>query len=252
MSAAQMFPQQPTESRKQVCEKHGEFESVRFRALGFMTEWTDCEQCDRERAAEEKRAESEAKYARALEFANIPPRFRNKGLENYRAETTGQQRALMMARAYADNFAEHRADGRCLIMVGRPGTGKTHLALGVGQQILSKSFSMRYVTVHDAIESIRETWRGDSGECESEVLKRYTRPDLLILDEVGVQYGKDSEQVELFKILNRRYNEVLPTIVISNVSSEELKKYLGERALDRLRENGGKVITFDWESERGK
>ena len=100
--------------------------------------------------------------------------------------------------------------------------------------------------------AIRATWRNDARESEAEVLHRYTACDLLVIDEVGVQYGKESEQVELFKVFNKRYNDVRPTIVLSNVTTEELKGYLGERIFDRLRENEAKVIQFDWESERGK
>jgi DNA replication protein DnaC len=43
-----------------------------------------------------------------------------------------------------------------------------------------------------------------------------------------------------------------PTIVISNLAKDGLQDYLGERAFDRLRENGGKLVVFDWESYRSK
>jgi nucleoside-diphosphate-sugar epimerase len=42
-----------------------------------------------------------------------------------------------------------------------------------------------------------------------------------------------------------------PTLLASNCTKDELKGFLGDRIVDRLRENGGKVLIFDWPSRRG-
>ncbi len=236
---------------KRMCDVHGKYESVRTRLLGRLTEWTSCEQCEREAADAEERMKQERKYQARLRNAGIPQRFVGKGFAQFRATTSAQEKVLLAMKSYADNFAQHRARGQCLTIVGQPGTGKTHLALAVGQQLLQSSFRARYTTVFDAIQAIRETWRNDSVESEADVIRRLAGVDLLILDEVGVQRGTESEQLELFKILGARYDRMLPTIVISNVPVDDLKHYLGERAWDRLRENGGKLLVFDWGSARG-
>ena len=75
-------------------------------------------------------------------------------------------------------------------------------------------------------------------------------PDLLILDEVGVQYGSESERIELFKVVNGRYDELKPMIMLSNLAITRLLEYLGERIYDRLLDAGGRVVTFDWKSWR--
>ncbi|MNL75123.1 DNA replication protein DnaC [compost metagenome] len=74
---------------------------------------------------------------------------------------------------------------------------------------------------------------------------------MLVLDEIGVQHGTDTERMLMFSILNERYNQMKPTILISNLAREPLEKYLGERAFDRMREGGGRMVVFDWESYRG-
>ena len=68
----------------------------------------------------------------------------------------------------------------------------------------------------------------------------YCKTPLLIIDEVGVQYGSDSERTELYEIFNSRYNDMLPTIVVSNNTVEELQRILGQRIYDRL--SGGALI----------
>lgn len=236
---------------KRTCSKHGDYEAVQVKVFG-STQWQGCEKCEREERDTEQRIEQDKRFNQRIEFARIPLRFRDKGFTEYRAESAGQQRALLLTSAYAKDFASQLKEGRCLVLVGAAGTGKTHLALAIAKDVIRQGFTARYVTVHEAIEAIRETWRSDSVEPESAVVKRMAGVDLLVLDEVGVQYGKESEHVELFKILNKRYNDVKPTVVLSNVSPDELSRYLGERVYDRLRENGGKVVPFDWQSERGK
>jgi DNA replication protein DnaC len=65
-----------------------------------------------------------------------------------------------------------------------------------------------------------------------------------------VQAGSTSEQNLLFDVINERYNNRLPTLLLSNLTQAEVVAVLGERVIDRLREDGGKVITFDWQSAR--
>ncbi|CAH0649884.1 DNA replication protein DnaC [Pseudomonas sp. Nvir] len=74
--------------------------------------------------------------------------------------------------------------------------------------------------------------------------------DLLVIDEIGAQKGSEYELGLLHSIIDRRYQSVLPTVVISNLNADGLKSYIGDRALDRLRQNGGQQVGFTWESKR--
>ncbi|EDH5493481.1 AAA family ATPase, partial [Salmonella enterica subsp. enterica serovar Java] len=76
--------------------------------------------------------------------------------------------------------------------------------------------------------------------------------DLLIIDEVGVQFGSASELAILQEIVNVRYENVLPTILISNLTFEQLKDTIGERIVDRVTNGGRNRLAFNWESFRGK
>ena len=72
---------------------------------------------------------------------------------------------------------------------------------------------------------------------------------LLVIDEIGSQYGTDAEKIMVSEIINDRYNNQLPTIIIGNVTMSEAENYLGARAIDRIKDNGF-VAVFDWESHR--
>lgn len=98
---------------------------------------------------------------------------------------------------------------------------------------------------------IRDTWRRDSQFTEIQVLSEFANVGLLILDEVGVQYGTDAEQVSLFDIIDKRYRDLMPMILLTNLNKKGMKDFLGDRSFDRLRECGSWTV-FDWESKRTK
>ena len=99
------------------------------------------------------------------------------------------------------------------------------------------------------IRAVRETWRRDSEQSEREVLRYFASLDLLVIDEIGVQYGTDGEQTIIFEVLDRRYRDIRPTILITNQDKGGLVQFVGERTFDRLIETS-RWIAFDWPSFR--
>jgi DNA replication protein DnaC len=241
--------------RQDQCETHGAFEAKCF--LGDV--WTRCPHCAEEA---EKREQAEAELAerkaRQLAWQNkignsgIPDRFRDRTLENFEARTEDQQFALEFARDFAERFDDVLKTGRSAMFIGKPGTGKTHLAAGIGLHVMAQGRVVLFTTVMRAIRRVKDTWNRESRESETQAISAMVYPDLLILDEVGVQFGSDFERNMLFDVLNERYERRKPTLLLSNLPADEVTAFLGERIVDRLREDGGKLIKFTWESRRGK
>ena len=243
-------------TRADTCATHGPFEAKCF--IGSI--WSKCPTCGAETAAREK-AEREAKerddrrqaWQRRIGDAGIPERFQNRSLQSFVAETEQQARALAFAQDYADRFDQALTTGRSALFIGRPGTGKTHLAVGIGLRIMHRdSRTVLFTTVMRAIRRVKDTWSRESRESETQAIAALVFPDLLILDEIGVQFGSDTERLILFDVLNERYEKRRPTLLLSNLNIDEVKAYLGERVFDRLREDGGEAIVFDWASWRGR
>lgn len=186
--------------------------------------------------------------------AEISPRFDGCTFANYVATTPDQVQALEVCRAYADSFDEALRVGRCLILRGKPGTGKNHLAVAITKRVLAQGHTALHATAYEIICRIRETWgrRQPGDQTEQDVTRALGEVDLLVIDEVGRQYGTEGEQIHLFHVIDHRYRLMKPTIVISNKEPDEIRAYLGEAAYDRLREGGGQMVHFDWESHRGR
>lgn len=233
-----------TETRR--CERHGEYMSMKSPAG-----WSECIECTKAaRKLELHQAEQKASIESSMRKACIPARFATRTLETFEAHNDGAARAYRIAEAYSGDFASVLAAGRALVFCGNVGTGKTHLAIGIIHRVMGMRHTARYGVLIDAIRAVKETWGRSSTTTEAEVLAGYTAPDLLVLDEVGVQFGSDSEKLILFSIVNARYNQMKPTIIISNLARDGLTEYLGDRVADRLREGGGRMVPFDWESHR--
>lgn len=242
--------------KKSYCEHHGDYISYCY----FDDVYTKCEKCREEKAdANRKKQEDAERYQRNIRWlarigeAGIPERFKTRTLENYAvdANNTKQQRIYNFCKDYAANFDSVKKTGRSFLMLGTVGTGKTHLSVGVALEIMKTGHSAIFTSASKIFRSIKDTYHKGSHQKESEVMAIYTQCDLLIIDEVGVQRGSDFEKETFFDVINERYENMRPTIILSNLTIEEIKVFLGERVFDRLRENGGKAFLLDWPSYRG-
>lgn len=259
----QPTPELPAGSRTQPahCETHGDYDQKVFPVLGkeLKSGCPECGRIIREKAdaAElaNKAMELRMSMERKLGAALIPKRFASKTLDGYVATTTEQRKALNTCRRYAAEFAQIAETGRCLLLLGKPGTGKTHLSVAIANEIMAKSSATAvYRTIGAVLQAIRATYDQSSDQSESQILASLISPSLLILDEIGVSKEKpnDFELTTLFAIINGRYEELRPTVIVSNLDGQSLPAAIGERCIDRLREGGVIVIPFEWESQRGK
>ena len=238
------------------CKTHGEFKQVRIwneyagRVSEKLSRCPECIHVEIQSAEAEKRRNLTGIL---MEEANIPERFQNCELNNYEVLNEKAQHNLSLVKSYVDGWPQMYASGTSLIFSGKPGTGKNHLAVALTKEVIRKHQATVLLTsVMRIIRAVRRTWGKESNYTEEDVIDLYTSRDLLIIDEIGVQYGSNSEMIILFDIMNTRYERMLPTVLISNLAPHEISETIGERLTDRMVEGDGATLIFDWASYRGK
>jgi DNA replication protein DnaC len=223
------------QQHKSHCEKHN---------LSFIHH---CPKCYQEQEDTKQRL---LNYHQYVQCANIPKRFLEKSFDTYQPEQSKAQKIFNILQNYAKHFSHYCSNGISILMSGNTGTGKTHLAISLMQYVMRQfCLSTRYTTAYDLIAEINETYQRQSRSTERQVKSNYEKYDLLVIDEFGCQRGRENDHLHMFDLINKRYNNLKSTIVISNLSFQELTQSLGQRNISRLCE-GGLFLSFDWDDWR--
>ena len=135
-------------------------------------------------------------------------------------------------------------DIRDMLILGDIGTGKTHLTLAMLLKLASVNIYCRYSTEHNLLDLYFQK--------RYEEFEAFKKVNVLVVDELGKRDLLDWQKIQLEELISYRYNEMLPTIFITNLTSAEFKEFMGDRIASRMRENKVKTILMVGEDLRGK
>lgn len=199
--------------------------------LACLTTVSGKEADEYDRQLAEKEKETEAADLEKRYQKKVPRRYWTESLDTYCAGNIEQQKLLDGMRAFVADVTAGKFKSLCLI--GKAGTGKTHLACGAIR-------ALGYGTYKLASEIISEIDRSrafGSVATETDVIAKYGRTKLLVIDEINRGFRAADEQYMLYQIINARYNNCLPTVLIGNNTKSEFYKFLGNAVTDRLSES---------------
>jgi DNA replication protein DnaC len=131
-------------------------------------------------------------------------------------------------------------------LCGGRGTGKTQMVVEIARGLLGKK-PVRYTKAVEIFISLRGAFR-DGGDEES-IISSWCKPDLLIVDEAHVRGETAFEDMMLTHIVDKRYDGMKDTILISNQTADEFAKSLRVSITSRMNESGG-MIECQWPSYR--
>jgi len=149
--------------------------------------------------------------------------------------------------------ADFTTEGHCVIFNGKPGRGKTHLAIAIAYRAIQHGFDALFVTAAELIDDLSAAFR--AGRFAA-ALATYTHPAILVVDEVGyLTCGTDAANV-LFHVVNDRHRKKRAMIFTTNkplnqwgrvLHDEDLAHAIVDRVLER-----GRFLTLDGPSMRTK
>jgi DNA replication protein DnaC len=202
---------------------------------------------DAETAAERK-ALRQQQWERLL--AQRGERYRDCRLHTFECSEGSQQAVVKQLVGFCHSIGENIGKGRGLILFGPKGTGKDHLAMACARAAIAAFCSLRWVNGADLFGDFRDAM--GSGERESDLLAKYTGPDVLWISDPLPPAGSLTEfqTTTLFRLLDRRYSHRLGTWITVNVAgASELEQRIGAQNFDRLRD-GALVLHCNWKSYR--
>ncbi|TAK64454.1 MAG: hypothetical protein EPO24_03290 [Bacteroidetes bacterium] len=181
----------------------------------------------------------------------IPKRFQGKSLNDYE---DNENVVSSLKKAIEEN--------KSIFLSGGCGSGKTHLAIGLIYYWLEKFLVLRtepsymeeserivpdwnktggvpkFVVSPELFMQLKSTFGERSEESESTIIEKYSRAPLLVLDDIGSEKVTDWSRMDLYILINKRYNAMLPTIVTSNYGRSWISENIDDRLSSRLSEMG--------------
>ncbi len=227
-----------------------EFPPALQRKYGKQGEWyyhpctPECEKKNDQREWEHMRRD--ARVATLRNRSGLSKRMRGYSFANFKPYfSPSAARAAEKVENYLKSWEENREFGKGLYFCGGVGTGKTHLAVAVMNELMQrKRVPSLFVTVPEFLDNLREAYMIPGRDLD-EWMDTVKNADLLVLDDLGSERPTEWVRERLFVIVNHRYREALPTLFTSNIGPRDLATQLGERTASRI------IAMCDWISLEG-
>jgi DNA replication protein DnaC len=148
---------------------------------------------------------------------------------------------------YVKRFKENQPDKRYnLLIMGNPGTGKSHLSVAIARTLKASGFTVGFLTTGKLLSLIKETYSKGAARTENDIFEDIAKLDLLVLDDLASEQGTRDEfswtKSKLFEIVNTRISK--PTIYTTNFNDLNIAEAVGERVVSRLYNNSKFIDMF--------
>ena len=131
-------------------------------------------------------------------------------------------------------FTAMKDSRKGIYITGGVGTGKTHVAYGLLKQWEESTAPADFWNVSELLQEIKDDYDRDAYSKTHTFDRLMESRRLLFLDDIGSEKTTEFVQERFYLLINRRYNEMLPTIFTSNLSIGQLAEKVGDRIASRI------------------
>lgn len=163
------------------------------------------------------------------ERSNLGARFMNRTFANF--DKRRDPKAFDQCSAFAERdglFGDRR---NSLLIFGGYGSGKTHLAAAIANNLVDKGIPVLFGTFSDHLEHIREEFDKDG---HRQYLASMKSTPVLVLDDLGKEKRTEWTEQILFDVINYRYEHLLPFVITTNMDENGFGNYVGGAVYSRM------------------
>jgi len=179
-----------------------------------------------------------------MKLAGIPPRFQEAHISNncgIYATVDGNRLAYSQGKEFAKAGKVKQRDQErvAFFLCGGFGVGKTWLATAIFKELLHRGNGGIWCKFYGLIREIQSCYNSGSKTTTDAVVNKYQHTPLLLIDDVGdmtVSTETEDRKRLLYEVIDTRNDYFLPTIITTNLSSNQLEKQFTERTFQRILE----------------
>lgn len=213
------------------------------------------EERDREEAMQ-KEIEKQIRLAKLQEASLLSDRYKHVTFDNCKTgENASFDEAFNRCKKYCENSNKVLENGFGIYLWGDKGTGKTHLTSCMANELIKQYKQVLFTNFFEISKSIRSTFKGNGNEAD--LINKIANVDFLFIDDLGTEKvtkeGEDTWlQDKIFEVINKRYNNMKPTIFTSNYSLQQLVQERGllDKTVDRILEMATAIMKVEGKSNR--
>jgi DNA replication protein DnaC len=194
--------------------------------------------------------------ARIKKFNNLSINDRNNSTDifsNVTHTAKEEEEIISKMKTYSERFAKAKEDNVGLLLMGKPGTGKTFLGNCITNEIESKGYSVLSFNLSGYLRKIQESYNGKDVSNEDVLLDAAKNADLLYIDDLGSEKLTEWGKEKVYNLIDTRYRANKPILITTNLDRIGLEQQLSLNGSDKLLDRligMTKPFVFNWSSRR--